>query len=175
MLISEKNFLERLAARLPGIGGYREREGRRETDRRLREWLAGRLDEGASDLDPLRNAITRGGRLDAMNDLGELDRTIKKTAAALRFADAGYGGLFDAVKIREDELAAIYAFDLSLLESVETLALRLHALATGSPPGAEAETELTAILADARRLDHAVGRRRELFEKPEPAGPARGE
>jgi hypothetical protein len=46
MPVSEKNFLERLASYVPGLGGYREREGRRETDRRLREFLATRLDEG---------------------------------------------------------------------------------------------------------------------------------
>lgn len=171
MLISERNFLERLAARLPGIGGYREREGRRETDRRLRDFLAGRLDEAAADLDPLRNRLTRDGNLGAMNAVGELDRTVKKTAAALRFADAGYGGLFDALKVKEDELAAIYAFDLSLLESVEGLASRVRSVVDAPDPA----PALTTLLAEARQLDHLVGRRRELFEKPEPAGPAGGE
>jgi hypothetical protein len=171
MLISEKNFLERLAAHIPGIAGYREREARRETDRRLRDWLAGRLDAACADLDPLRNRLTGDGRLDAMNAVGDLDRTVKKTAAALRFADAGYGGLFDAVKVREDELAAIYAFDLSLLESVEGLAARVREQASGPQPA----EGLAALVLEARRLDHLVGRRRELFEKPDAQGSARGE
>ena len=40
MPVSEKNFLERIASHIPGIAGYRERENRRETDRRIREYLA---------------------------------------------------------------------------------------------------------------------------------------
>ena len=164
MLISEKNFLERLAAHIPGIAGYREREGRRETDRRLREWLAGRLDEAQGDLGAVRNRLTREGKLEAMNAVLDLDRTMKKTAAALRFADAGYSGLFDQLKLKEDELASIYAYDLALLESVESLSA-----------GVRAGRDVEALLDDARTLDHRVVRRRELFEKPEPAGPARGE
>ena len=171
MLISERNFLERLASHIPGIAGYREREGRRETDRRLREWMAGRLDEAVAGLDPVRNRLTREGRLDVMNAVAELDRTLQKTAAALRFADAGYGGLFDQVKVKEDELAAMYAFDLSLTESVEGLGTRLRALAAVADPA----PALEALVSEARMLDHLVGRRRELFEKPEPAGPGRGE
>jgi hypothetical protein len=163
MLISEKSFLERLASHVPGIAGYREREARRETDRRLRDWLARRVDEAASDLDAVRNRLTRDARLEAMAAVSDLDRSLKKTAAALRFADAGYGGLFDAVKVRESELAAIYAFDLSLVDAVTGLADRVRAAAEGDLAG----EALPRLVAEARRLDVLVGRRRELFETPE--------
>ena len=171
MLISERNFLERLASHIPGIAGYREREGRRETDRRLREWLAGRLDEAAADLNAVRNRLTREGRLDAMNGVLDLDRTLQKTAAALRFADAGYSGLFDQLKLEDSELATIYAFDLSLLESVEGLSTRVRGLVAGGDAG----EGLEALVSEARTLDLRVGRRRELFEEPGQPGPARGE
>ena len=171
MLISERNFLERLASHIPGIAGYREREGRRETDRRLRECLAGRLDEAAADLNAVRNRLTREGRLDAMNAVLDLDRTLQKTAAALRFADCGYSGLFDQLKLGEAELATIYAYDLSLLESVEVVWAR--ACARSRREMRRRDWKRWCPRPDT--LDLRVGRRRELFEAPGPAGPARGE
>jgi hypothetical protein len=41
--------------------------------------------------------------------------------------------------------------------------------------GGDAAEGLEALVSEARTLDLRVGRRRELFEEPGPAGPARGE
>ena len=160
--VSEKNFLEKLASYVPGIAGYREREGRRETDRRLREFLAGRLEEAAGSLAAPRNAITREGALDRMNDVARLDKALQKAAGSLRFADYGYSGLFDQVKIREEELDRIYAYDLALLGDVQALAERVGALAEGLP-SAEALQELAQA---AEGLDRKIVRRREIFDTP---------
>ena len=162
MPVSEKNFLEKLASYVPGIAGYREREGRRETDRRLREFLAGRLEEAAGSLAAARNAITRGGTLDLMNDVARLDKALQKAAGSLRFADYGYSGLFDQVKIREDELDRIYAYDLALLGDVQALAERVSALAEGTP---RAET-LQELAQAAEGLDRKIVRRKEIFDAP---------
>ena len=74
MPVSEKNFLEKIAGYIPGVAGYRERESRRETDRRVREFLAVRLDEGRSALNALRNQATDAGQLKALDAIGKLDR-----------------------------------------------------------------------------------------------------
>ncbi|HEX6850419.1 MAG TPA: hypothetical protein VF139_03365 [Candidatus Polarisedimenticolaceae bacterium] len=160
--VSEKNFLEKLASYVPGVAGYREREGRRETDRRLREFLAGRLEEAASSLTALRNAITRGGSLELMNDVARLDKSLQKAASSLRFADYGYSGLFDQVKIRDAELEQIYAYDLTLLGDVQALGERVHAASGGSP---KAET-LQELAQAAEGLDRKIVRRKELFDSP---------
>ena len=162
MPVSEKNFVEKLASFVPGIAGYREREARRETDRRLREFLAGRLEEAAGSLAALRNAITRGGSLEVMNDVARLDKSLQKAAASLRFADYGYSGLFDQVKIREEELERIYAYDLTLLGDVLALGERVHAASEGSP---KVET-LQELAQAAEGLDRKIVRRKELFDTP---------
>jgi len=162
MPISEKSFLERLAALIPGVAGYREREGRRETDRRLREFLAGRLDEARRSLDGLRARLRGPAALDALEGVGRLDRVLQKCVASLRWADQGYSGLFDQVKIGEEELARIYAFDEALLGDVRGLAERVRAAADGTPDGAALE----ALAAGALRLDRTIERRREIFHAP---------
>ena len=50
---------------------------------------------------------------------------MQKTVASLRFANRGYSGVFDQVKIREAELDSIYADDAALLGDVVALSDRL--------------------------------------------------
>ena len=158
MPVSEKSFLEKVASYIPGLAGYREREGRRETDRRLREFLAGRLEDGRARLNAIRSAAADHGELGGLDTVGRLDRSLQKSIAALRYADAGYSGVFDQVKIREDELAQIYAYDTALVAETVQLADALRAAADAAA--------LAPLAASAEQLDLKVARRREILEKP---------
>lgn len=162
MPISEKNFLERLAAHIPGIAGYRERESRRESDKRLREFLAGKLDGGREHLNAVRRAAIDSGALGLMSAVSEIDKTLQKTASTLRFADYGYSGLFDQVKIREDELDKIYAYDESLLGAVLEMDRALSEAAKTPPDAAS----LADLQGRADELDDKVVERKNLFETP---------
>ena len=162
MLRSERNFLEKLADKIPGISGYREREARRETDRRLREYLARRLEEGRESLQGLRRALLDGGEIGRLDDVGRLDGTLQRAAASLLYADAGYSGLFDQVKIREEELDRIYAYDEALLGSVQELSDSLRGF-SASPPSVEALTNLSR---PADELLQRITRRRDLLNTP---------
>ncbi len=161
MPVSEKNFLEKVASLIPGVSGYREREGRRESDRRLREFLAGRLEEGRRAVDALRNAATRSGAMEALGTAGRLDAALQKCVASLRYADYGYSGIFDQVKIREAELDRIYAFDEALLGEVTAIS---EGLAAAAKEGAGGSVESLAARVEA--LDRTIGRRKELFDTP---------
>jgi hypothetical protein len=157
MPVSEKNFLERLASYVPGLAGYREREGRRETDRRLREFLATRLDEGRAGLNDARQRATRDKDMAGLDGIGRIDRTLQKAVAGLRYADHGYSGVFDQLKIGEAELAAIYAYDTALAADVVALSDKLRA----------GGTDLAELDRAAAALDLKVARRREVLEKPQ--------
>jgi len=162
MPVSEKNFLEKIASYIPGVTGYRERESRRETDRRVREFLALRLDEGRAGLNALRNQATDAGQLKTLDAIGKLDRILQKSVSSLRFADYGFSGLFDQMKIREAELDQVYAYDAALVTDVIALSDNLRA-GQGTVP--EIAT-LVALAGTAEQLDVRIARRREIFEKP---------
>jgi len=162
MPVSEKNFLEKIASYVPGIAGYREREARRETDRRLREFLAARLDEGRASLNALRNVATDAGQSSVLDAIGRLDRTIQKSVSTLRYADYGFSGLFDQLKIREAELDQIYAYDAALVADVVALS---DAVRARPAAGADAAA-MQALSASAEQLDLRIARRREIFEQP---------
>lgn len=162
MPVSEKNFLEKLASEIPGLAGYRERENRRETDRRIREYLAKRLDDGRARLNELRNLATDAGELRSLDAIGRLDRTLQKSVSSLRFADYGFSGLFDQLKIREVELDQIYAYDAALVSDVISLSDALRASGGAAPDDAA----IGSLAKAADELDLRIARRREVFEKP---------
>lgn len=162
MPVSEKNFLEKIASYIPGIAGYREREARREADRRLREFLAGRLDGGRQTLSALRNRATDAGELRALDTIGRLDRALQKSVSSLRYADYGYSGVFDQVKIHEAELDQIYAYDAALVTDVVALSDTLRSAANAAIDAAA----LAGLAEAADKLDDKIVKRREVLEKP---------
>ncbi len=127
-----QNALERLANKIPGFSGYRERELRRDADKLQREHLASLLEQGKRKLDDLAVSASRGGDLDAVNGIETLRKRMDKAAASLRYADRGYSGFFDAVKVDEAALGRVYELDLTLVLGVESVgdALATQSLAT---------------------------------------------
>jgi len=114
-----QNELEKLANSIPGFKGYREKELRRDADRLQREYLANLLEECKKTLNTLAANATRTGGLDAINDIEAARKRLDKLINRIRYADRGYAGFFDAIKVNEAVLDRVYQFDLSLLQGVE--------------------------------------------------------
>jgi len=118
-----QNLLERIANKIPGFKGYRERELRRDADTLQREHLASLLEKTKRTLNEAANAATRGGGLDVINDVETARKRLDKVIARVRYAERGYSGFFDPIKIEEATLERVYQFDLGLLDSVEEIQL----------------------------------------------------
>lgn len=114
-----QNQLEQIASAIPGFRGYREKELRRDADRIEREHLATRLEECKKPLNEAANAATRSGDLGVINDVETARKRLDKVVNRIRYADRGYAGFFDAIKVDEAALGRVYEFDMSLLEGVE--------------------------------------------------------
>lgn len=117
----QRNWLERLGDKIPGYGGYVSKERRRDADKAHREHLADRLRAAKQPLNEVMRELSSSGRL---FEVGPVDRVLKKIDQIenrVRFASYGYAGFFDAAKIQEPQLDAIYRFDLALVERVEQL------------------------------------------------------
>jgi hypothetical protein len=128
---SGQDVLERLANKIPGFKGYRERELRRDADQLTREHLAGLLEACKKPLNELSVTISRSGDLSGINDLETARKRLDKVAARIRYADRGYSGFFDALKVEEATLARVYEFDLGLLAGVEAVGGALAGPLTG--------------------------------------------
>ena len=150
----QRNWLERLGERVPGYGGYVAKERRRDADKLHREHLADRLRAAKQPLNDLMRELSSSGRL---FEVGPVDRVLKKLDQIenrVRFASYGYAGFFDAVKIQEAQLDAIYRFDLALVERVE----QIERLAREAGQKSSSPDGLKAAAADIERAADELNR-----------------
>jgi len=154
-----RNLLERLGARIPGFGGYLERELRREVDKMQRDWLAERLDRTRESLQLRVRDWSRTGNLANLDLASSVDKRLDRVANRVRHADYGITGFFDAVKIYEPELERLYAFDLALGDQVEALLRRVDDL-----PGTASEPELRGLMEAVEAFDRQFDERARIFE-----------
>lgn len=123
-----RNLLERLGERIPGFRGFQDRQLRREVDKLQREHLAHVVSRKKVAVRGKARAYTDAGQIGLLHLFDRLDRKLDGLAQAIRFADYGVSGLFDAVKIGEAELEKLYKFDLALLDDLDHLAGDLAAV-----------------------------------------------
>jgi hypothetical protein len=81
-------------------------------------------------------------------------KRLDKVIARVRYADRGYSGFFDEIKVDEGMLERVYQFDLGLLTGVEEIQLAAQQAASATEVTA-AVRELTARIdgLDARLAD----------------------
>jgi hypothetical protein len=154
-----RNFFERIAAKIPGIKSYVDRELRRDVDKMQRDWLAEQVDRGRNALQAKVRDWSRSGNLANLDLASSIDKGLDRLANRIRHADYGYTGFFDAVKIREDELDRLYAFDLALIGTVENLADRIEIL-----PGTASEPDLRSLQSAVEAADRNFDDRARIFE-----------
>jgi hypothetical protein len=130
-----RSALEKLLDRIPGWGGYQERQTRRKADQLLRQTLAERLADQRRRLDAAQVGLINHGRLDLVDDLGSAVTQLQTFTDRVRFASYGYSGLFDAAKVNEAELEQMYNFDSALFEYVDRLDVANDRLWEAIPSG----------------------------------------
>jgi hypothetical protein len=150
-----QNALERLMNSIPGFKGYRERDLRRDADRLQREYLSSRLDEGKKALNQVAMALTRGGDLDVMNDVETARKRLDKVSSRILYAERGYSGFFDAVKVDETVLARVYQFDMGLIEDVDGV----RAAASAAAQSADSRSALQDLIGRIDALDARLSER----------------
>jgi hypothetical protein len=150
-----QNALERLMNSIPGFKGYRERDLRRDADRLQREYLSSRLDEGKKALNQVAMALTRGGDLDVMNDVETARKRLDKVSSKILYAERGYSGFFDAVKVDETVLARVYQFDMGLIEDVDGV----RAAASAAANSADSRSALQDLIGRIDALDARLSER----------------
>jgi hypothetical protein len=164
-----KGFADRVEgwmARIPGVRTYREREHRRETDKKLREHLASRLQEIKSQLKKVVLDLSMKGQMEALGKLDHLSSHLQQMADSIRYASYGYSGIFDLEKIWEEELDRLYTFDLSLLDDLDRVQKSVGEIGpAGSPAEREKKVEEAETFLDS--LETKFNQRKEFMTRPE--------
>ena len=157
-----ENGLERLASKIPGFQGYREKEHRRDADKLLRVTVAQRVDEQWRRLTEIQRRMAAAAEFAYLDDLEAIAIRLRTFSDQVRTASYGYAGVFDAVKVEEDQLAKLYAYDMMLLDLADTIREGVDKLeaAVGSDDFPKAMSDL---LATARQAIETFNRREETI------------
>jgi hypothetical protein len=111
--------LKKILSKLPGFQGYMERQNRRDSDKLLREMVADRFEQQWQRVSSLQRDLIAQGEIGMVDDLERAAIKLRTFTDRVRRATRGYSGLFDAVKINENELALLYKYDSDLLENLD--------------------------------------------------------
>jgi len=161
----ERGLLERIMGYIPGYRGYKEKELRRESDRLVRMEAVNRL-KAAKDrfrrkfANPLIVQKLSGEdtyRFEAF--MARVDRATQRIDRAV----AGYAGMFDAIKVKEDKLDSVIEHDLSLIEKAESLKVDVENTVAIEPGKDEWRTAMDALISKAEELDGLVNKRSEIL------------
>jgi len=152
-----RNLLEKIASKIPGFGGYMEKETRRTADKMLRDTMVNRYGEQLSRISTLQTQLVSSGGIEFVDDLQDAATRLQRFMDTVKTAAYGYAGFFDAVKVKEDQLAKLYAFDNALLDNA--------AKVTGLVDAVEAAMSGEGLPASIKALTDAVAECNAAFER----------
>ena len=161
----ERGLLEKIMGYIPGYRGYKEKELRRESDRLVRMEVVNRLKAAKtafrrSFASPSAVQKLSGDdtyRFEAFNS--RLDRVTQRIDRAV----AGYAGMFDAIKVKEDKLDSVIQHDLSLIERAESVKADVETTVSIEPGTDEWRTAMDALVSKIEELDSLVNERSNLL------------
>jgi hypothetical protein len=155
--------LEKLLDKIPGWGGYQKRQNRRKADQVLRQVLATQLTDQRRRLDTAQKDLMDSGRWDLVDDVGSAVTQLRTFADRIRLATYGYSGMFDAVRIREAELEAMYNFDAALFDYVDRLDEANTRLLDVIPTGEGVKDTVRVVLDICREANSTFDEREHLI------------
>lgn len=161
----ESSFLGDLASKIPGFDGYMERSRRREADQLLRSTIASRLEETRLQLSSVHQELGRDivNAMDYAEALGRADTKLMGLIGKIKDAPEGYAGFFDAIKVKEDDLARVYAFDESMMAYTDQIEADVNALEKAVMEGGDINDGIRALDGTLREANSAYNSRQEVL------------
>ena len=161
----ESTALGDLLAKIPGLDGYMERGRRREADSILRQTIVGRLEQVRLQLSDVHHTLSRDIALavDHAESLGRAETRLMGLMGKIKDAPVGYAGYFDAIKVKEEDLARIYAFDSDMLGHVDQVAADVDTLQSAVNGGAQIEAAITQLNDDLAVANETFAGRSEVM------------
>jgi hypothetical protein len=117
---SQQDPFKKLMSYIPGFGGYVERQNRRDADKLLRDTVARRFEEQWKRASQIQADMVSNGLIAYVDDMEKAAIKLRTFIDKITTAPRGYSGMFDAVKINEPELEAIYQFDYAFFDLAVT-------------------------------------------------------
>lgn len=159
----QMDFVKNLASKIPGFNGYVERQNRRAADKLLRESVADRFEELWKRTSTIQTDMVNEGKIELLDDMEQAALQLRTFADKIRTASYGYAGFFDAVKIKEGELAQLYEFDLAFFEVSEQIGRALDNIEASMGDADGLKAAIRNLIALAREAVTTFNRRYEMI------------
>jgi len=161
----ERGLLEKIVGYIPGYSGYKEKELRRESDRLVRMETVNRLKAAKKTFrrnfaNPVSLQKLSGEdtyRFEAL--LARLDRVTQRIDRAV----AGYAGMFDAVKVKEDKLDTVIQHDLKMIEKAESIKADVENVVKIEVGKDEWKQSMDELISKVEELDIFIDQRSEIL------------
>lgn len=154
--------VEELALKIPGYDGYKEKEVRREADRLLREKMAKEFGDQVQRLVELQGELVSGGKIELLEQATALEDAVRRLQTfvdRIKRAAQGYAGFFDAVKVKEEQLDALYEFDNSLLNQIDAVASAVDEVQAAIDTGEGLPDAIAVVKRLAGEVNHLFSQR----------------
>jgi len=163
-VFEERGFIEKIGGMIPGFGGYFNKNKRRDADKLLRDYIARQMDEQRGRLANVTVQLTSTpGGIEHLDLAERATMKMQIFIDKMRTASYGYAGWFDAVKVQESDLEAIYNYDTSLLDGVGRVANEVTALENAVATGEGIPLILNNLIQEMDSLNRAFGRRQDVI------------
>jgi hypothetical protein len=161
----ESTVLGRLLSKIPGFSGYMERSRRREADELLRKTISDRLEDTRRQLGAVHQELSRDiiKAMDHAEPLDRADTRLMGLIGKIKDAPQGYAGFFDAVKVKEDDLARVYAFDESMLAFADQIVLDVAAVEKAALDDGDLDSAIRVLDSTLREANTAFNSRQEIL------------
>jgi hypothetical protein len=160
----QMDVFKKLVSNIPGFSGYVERQNRRAADKLLRETVADRFEELWKRTSTIQTDMVNEGMIALMDDMEQAAIQLRTFADKIRTATYGYAGFFDAVKIKEEELAQLYQFDLAFFDVGEQIGRALDNIVASMGDEEGLKTAIRHLTGLARDAVTTFERRYEMID-----------
>jgi hypothetical protein len=161
----ERGLLEKIMGYIPGYHGYKEKELRRESDRLVRMEAVNRLKAAKT---AFRRAFANPANVQKLT--GEdtyryeaLNSRIDRVTQRIDRAVAGYAGMFDAIKVKEDKLDLVIQHDVSLIENAESIKAEVEKATRMVVSSDEWRAEMDSVISKVEEFDKLIDERSNIF------------
>jgi hypothetical protein len=158
-----KGGFEELVGKIPGYKGYKEKELRRQADKLLRGQVADELDVQRRRLSEQQMELIHAGLIEYTDDLDRAVVKLQTLVDRIRTASYGYRSFFDAVKVKEEQLDALYAFDTELLAGVPELAAGIDAVTEAIESGEGIPATIKALIKTTAQMNEQFSKRQDAI------------
>jgi hypothetical protein len=153
---------EKILDKIPGFGGYRKKERRRDADKLLRDHIYGLMTEQRRRIEDIQGQLGIE-QIEFVEKIGQARRRLQTLADTIRTAAYGYAGLFDAVRVKEEQLDALYSFDNELITEVEAIAACVDSLQAAVDSGESPSGAIRDLTETITRVQEVYNRRKDVL------------